>query len=169
MRRRIILMRHAKSSWQTGVSDHERPLNNRGRKDAPRIAQRLVHLQWVPELVHSSDSARTRETWSAIAPVFGRDIHVSFHRELYLAGIGAAETVLEGVSSTIGTVLLLGHNPGWEDICAAWTGQRIQMTTANAVLLESSSANWVDAVHGASQWQIQDVLRPRPPRDAIPK
>ena len=71
MRRRIIVMRHAKSSWKSGArDDHARPLNKRGRRDAPRIAARLAELGWVPERVISSDSERTRQTWARMEEAF---------------------------------------------------------------------------------------------------
>ena len=64
MKRRLIVMRHAKSSWKDpGQTDHERPLNGRGRRSAPLVAARLAELGWAPTRVHSSDAARTVETW----------------------------------------------------------------------------------------------------------
>ncbi len=65
MTRRLIVMRHAKSSWKhAGLTDHQRPLNKRGRKDAPRVARALIERGWTPRRVLSSDAARTRETWA---------------------------------------------------------------------------------------------------------
>ena len=60
--RTLILMRHAKSSWTADLADHERPLNKRGAKDAPRIAAYLEKRGWLPELVLCSDAVRTRAT-----------------------------------------------------------------------------------------------------------
>ena len=60
MQRRLMVMRHAKSSWKSQVpTDHERPLNERGRRDAARVGKRLAELGWVPDFVVSSDSRRT--------------------------------------------------------------------------------------------------------------
>ncbi len=71
MQRRIIVMRHAKSSWKSDApDDHSRPLNRRGRRDAPRVAQELARRGWVPERVFSSDARRTRQTWEIMAPYF---------------------------------------------------------------------------------------------------
>jgi len=65
---RLILMRHAKSSWKYhDLSDHERPLNQRGRKSAVKIAKELIRLEWIPDKLYSSDSARTRETWGRMS------------------------------------------------------------------------------------------------------
>ena len=62
MQRRLMLMRHAKSSWKSQVpTDHERPLNERGRRDAARVGKRLAKLGWLPDVVVGSDSRRTEE------------------------------------------------------------------------------------------------------------
>lgn len=168
MSRRLIIMRHAKSSWKTGDQDHERPLNGRGKKDAPVIAGALVARDWVPDLVLSSDSERTRQTWAHMAPVFGQDIVVEFRPDFYLAGLRSLTAGIEGVSEQVSTLLVLGHNPGWEEAVYALSGQPIEMTTANAVLLQNSAHSWAEAIHGPT-WSMVEVIRPRPPQNPIPR
>jgi len=74
MQRRLMLMRHAKSAWQSQApSDHERPLNERGRRNAPRVGKRLAELGWVPDHVIGSDSRRTRETWERMQALMDRE------------------------------------------------------------------------------------------------
>ena len=86
MQRRLMLMRHAKSSWKSQVpTDHERPLNERGRRDAARVGKRLAKLGWVPDLVVGSDSRRTEETWERMQKRFP-DARVRFTRALYAGG-----------------------------------------------------------------------------------
>ncbi|WP_170764995.1 SixA phosphatase family protein [Ruegeria lacuscaerulensis] len=108
MTRTLILTRHAKSSWGSpALSDHDRPLNKRGRKSAPAIATWLRGNGWLPDEVLSSSSARTRETWDRMGLQADK---VSFHRTLYHA---SAEGMLTELSeATEQTVLMLGHNPG---------------------------------------------------------
>lgn len=168
MNRHLVIMRHAKSSWKTGDQDHERPLNRRGEKDAPTIAAALVARDWVPDLVLSSDSTRTRQTWAHMAPVFGRDIVVEFRPDFYLAGLRSLAAGIEGVSADVSTLLVLGHNPGWEEAVYALSAQAVEMTTANAVLLQSKATSWAEAVHGPT-WSLLEVIRPRPPQNAIPR
>lgn len=110
---RLILMRHAKSSWNSpATDDHARPLNGRGRRSATAIGAWLAEGGYLPDLVLSSDSARTRETWAlAEAALRHRPDRVVWLSELYLA---PPQTMLE-VLRTAGTspnVLMLGHNPG---------------------------------------------------------
>src|SRR5262245_30773186 len=86
MQRLLMLMRHAKSSWKSPAqTDHARPLNKRGRHDAPRVGKRLAQDGWVPDRVVSSDSRRTRETWERMERYFP-DARVSFTRALYGGG-----------------------------------------------------------------------------------
>ena len=158
-------MRHAKSSWATGEVDHQRPLNKRGRRDAPFVAGQLNDREWIPDLVLSSDSRRTQETWERMAPVFGKPIDVHFLRSLYLAGTPSFQAVLENLPSDRRTVLVLGHNPGWEEIAGQLSGYPVRMTTANALLAEKAASDWVEVIHGAGQWKTHGVLRPRSPKE----
>ena len=160
MRRRLILMRHAKSSWKTpGMTDHARPLNRRGQQDAPRMALELVRQGWTPRIVWLSDAQRTTETWRGMQP------HIpdaSSHREptFYLAGLEAIRAVAAHWDDTeSGPVLLLGHNPGWETAASLLSGASISMTTANAVLLEGHGETWSSALRGS--WSAVAVLRPK--------
>lgn len=162
MQRRIIVMRHAKSSWSSGAAaDHERPLNKRGRRDAPRIGARLSELGWTPERVLSSDAERTRETWELMAEAFDPAPEVSFHRELYLAGPTAVDVAVGGLSDHVASVMMLGHNFGWEEVVTWLSGEEISLTTANAALFEGQGATWQDALAGAPCWTLRQVLRPK--------
>ena len=94
--RRLIVMRHAKSSWSSGAqSDHQRPLNDRGRRDAPRVATALVDANWLPDLILSSDAQRTRETYDGMAVSFPGEISVQFLSSFYLAGLSLYPSMLD--------------------------------------------------------------------------
>jgi phosphohistidine phosphatase SixA len=163
MKRRLILMRHAKSAWDSDApSDHARPLNKRGRRDAPRIGQRLADLGWVPELVLSSDAARTTETWQRMSPPLDGDgARVRFLPNLYGAGVAIVRAELASVSDDVVSVLLLGHNPGWEEVLAYLTGAAARMTTANAALLDVDAASWAEAGAAEGAWHLDRLLRPK--------
>ncbi len=159
--RRLIVMRHAKSSWKSDApTDHERPLNKRGRRDAPRIGAALEAVGWRPELVISSDSERTRETWSRMEEALGGAPEVRFTRALYHAGLDEVCDALRAVDEAA-TVMLLGHNPGWEEVVDGLAGEATTMTTANAALLEIDAASWHEAVGRPGDWRLVDVLRPK--------
>lgn len=158
MKRRLILMRHAKSSWSAAASDHERPLNDRGRQDAPRVARELGRRGWEPDQVLSSDAARARETWERMTAVLGPRT-VSFSRALYSHAEDAFEEEVGLTADEIGTLLVIGHNPGWEALGHRLTGQDVRFTTANAALLEGAGPTWATAL--SRPWRLVDVLRPK--------
>ena len=164
---RLVLMRHAKSSWHSDAADdHARPLNDRGRRDAPRVAERLRELDWLPDFVLSSDAVRTRETWQLMAEALAPDeasarIAVCWLPELYLGGIGALQHALEQHAGTARTVLALGHNPGWEQAASFLTGIGIDMSTAHACLLRASAPSWKVAVSSHAGWELVEHVRPR--------
>ncbi|MDV4143234.1 SixA phosphatase family protein [Shimia sp. FJ5] len=104
---RLILMRHAKSSWrQTDLADHERTLNQRGRDSADAIGDWLRKNDYAPDTVLSSSSERTRETYAHLRV----DAKPTYTRKLYLAPATAMLDCLREASGD--TVLMLGHNPG---------------------------------------------------------
>lgn len=159
---RLILLRHAKSDWGSEArTDHERPLNERGESEAPTVAERLVERGWVPERALSSDATRTRQTWALIEPELARaaraPIPVEFRSELYLAGLEAIQLYLAKLD--VKTVLVLGHNPGWEMAIASLTGLSVSMKTANAALLESEGEDWRAVLF--SKMRLVDVVTPK--------
>ncbi len=158
--KRLIIMRHAKSAWDTDApDDHSRPLNARGRRDAPRMARELEKRGWVPDLVISSDSQRTRETWEGMAPELSADVEVRFTRDLYHAGPTEIAEHCEAVDEFTETVMVLGHNPGWSRAVAYFSGEEEKMTTATCALLEADG-EWDDLMQ-ASSWRLVEVLRPK--------
>ncbi len=158
MRRRLILMRHAKSSWHSDApTDHARPLAPRGRRDAPRVGHRLVELDWSPELVLSSDSARTRETWALVAEELLVAPQVRFLAALYHGGAEALGAALAEVPPGVRTVLALGHNPGWEELATRLANEPVTLKTACAALLEAEHDTWAAALD--APWTLRALIR----------
>lgn len=161
MRRRLILMRHAKSSWKSGApTDHERPLNKRGRRDAPRVGAELARRGWVPEVVLSSDSSRTIETFARMKASLGFEGEADFRRDLYHAGVAEVRAALAELPDGVGAALALGHNPGWEDALAWFSGSDEEMKTAYAALLETNAPTWPAALEPRA-WTLASIIRPR--------
>jgi phosphohistidine phosphatase len=111
--RRLILLRHAKSSWDSpALADSERTLNDRGRRDAPRMAQRLLRSGARPDHVLCSTARRTRDTVAEFLRAW--DIPeecVSYRDDLYLATVSAAQGIIASAPDAARTLLLVGHNP----------------------------------------------------------
>jgi phosphohistidine phosphatase len=163
--RRIAVVRHAKSDWAAGTADHDRPLNDRGRREAPELARKLRAMGWAPRIVLSSDAARTRETWACMAPELPEPARLEHFESLYHAGRGEAVAALATVADDAasddgrGVVLLLGHNPGWEDMVSAVSDTPTEMKTATAALLESTAPSYREALSGAMK--LVALISPR--------
>ena len=109
--KRVILMRHAKSSWDNlDLSDHDRTLNERGRKSAVLIGNWLVENNYVPDQVICSTSVRCMETWAGLKNTMDLEVEPTFDRSLYHAHVSLLHEKLSGAEAD--TILFLCHNPG---------------------------------------------------------
>ena len=108
---RLILTRHAKSSWDDPLmTDHDRPLNKRGRASASALGRFLAAKVYIPDEVVISSSERTRETWELMSREAGFTAEPDFASSLYLAEPDVMLNILKGCSGK--TVMLVAHNPG---------------------------------------------------------
>jgi phosphohistidine phosphatase len=113
--RRLVLLRHAKSAWPD-VPDNERPLNDRGRRDAPAVGRWLQSSGYVPDVVFCSTASRTRETWELLAPELDAHPPVRFEQRIYEASALSLLHLLREAGNGHRTVLLIGHNPGLAEL-----------------------------------------------------
>ncbi len=166
--RRLMLARHAKSSWgDPALSDHDRPLNARGYRAAMRVGGALGDLGCVPDIVYSSTAARTRETWQRMEPLFGGHPHVEFRRELYLASPRVVLSAIRSTPSEAEAVMVLGHNPSTYVLAAslARTGdpQEIDLLhskfpTGAVAVIDLASDTWADVEAGG---ELKYFILPR--------
>jgi phosphohistidine phosphatase len=113
--KQLELLRHAKSSWaDPDIADHDRPLNGRGRAAAALVGRHMHEHTPPPDLVLCSTATRTRQTLQLLE--LAADAQVRFEDELYGAGPAGLLTRLKAVPAAVATVLLIGHNPGIEDL-----------------------------------------------------
>lgn len=119
----LYLLRHAKSSWsQSELSDFDRPLNDRGRTAAPRMAAYMKRHDLVPALVLCSSARRAAQTWDLMSAAFDSDITVKHQRSLYLAAPSRLLAALSHVPATIERVLVIAHNPGLAHLALSLAG-----------------------------------------------
>ena len=115
--KRLILTRHAKSSWDDPLTpDHDRPLNDRGKAAAADLGQWLASRDYVPGEVLCSDALRTRKTFSGMAPALPGTPVLELKPALYHAGPDVMMAVLK--HATADTVMMIGHNPGIAEFAA---------------------------------------------------
>jgi phosphohistidine phosphatase len=120
--RRIIVLRHAKADWPD-VPDQERPLADRGRRDAPETGRWLGGTGLVPELALCSPAVRTRETWKLVAHELSTRPRTSYDERLYEATPGDLVAVVQELPDEVATVLLVGHNPGLQGLTEVLSGE----------------------------------------------
>ena len=113
----LYLVRHAKSSWDyPNLPDHDRPLNNRGQRDAPEMGRRLAKRGISPDLLLSSTANRALTTCQEIARAIGYKAKgIISTGDIYHAGPNELMTVLRSVDNKHGSVMMFGHNPGFTD------------------------------------------------------
>src|SRR5262249_47187685 len=116
-----VVLRHAKSDWPAGVADEDRPLGRRGVRDAAAAGRWLVEHDAVPDLVWCSPARRTRQTWDELAAELGKGAGpgVRFDPRGYEASRVALLAVVRDTPAQVGRVLLVGHNPGVQELVMA--------------------------------------------------
>jgi phosphohistidine phosphatase len=143
--RQLLVLRHAKSSWaEAGLDDWQRPLNERGLRDAPRVGEWLRAQSLVPDLIITSDAVRARTTAQMVAKSAGYGGELVVEPSLYLATPDDVIAVLNGAPDTARSVMIVGHNPVLEDLIAQLTGEHHGMPTAALVHLSVPIASWSD-------------------------
>ena len=154
-------MRHAKSSWSDGsLSDHERPLNARGESAAIAVGNALTARGYPPNIIWSSDAARTRQTaMRLIRAIPGAQI-VNYNSEFYHASLETVLTICGKQIEPEGRLMLLGHNPGWAALHEYFTGQYHAYPTGACTVLartDKGDGDWL----APKSWRMIDLILPR--------
>ena len=141
----LLVLRHAKSSWNDpALVDHERPLNKRGRRDAPRMGELVREHGLIPDVVISSDAVRARLTAEAVAEAARYAGEILLDPHLYLACPADIHSLLTTVRENAGTVMIVGHNPGLEKLVEQLTGERQDLPTAALAQIGLPIDQWRD-------------------------
>jgi phosphohistidine phosphatase len=141
----ILLVRHAKSSWDDlSLSDIERPLNNRGKKDAPEMADRLLDKKVSIDAFVSSPAKRARKTAEIFCKAFGHGKkEVLIKEELYEAGEDQFKEVIASLSKGDDVVALFSHNPGITEFANTLTTTRIDnIPTTGVFAVQAETNDW---------------------------
>jgi phosphohistidine phosphatase len=168
MMRTLVLLRHAKSSWDDpALDDHDRPLNARGRAAAPLIGRALARLGLCPALVIASTAIRVRETLDYVLPFLGARPEIRFEPALYLAEQAVWLARLGFADASVRCVLMAGHEPGLGAAASALSGEgsetaalallRQKFPTGAAAVLEGSGPDW----RAQGRFRLTHFLRPR--------
>lgn len=144
---RLVLLRHGKSSWDDArLDDFERPLAPRGLRNVPEMGRRLARRELVPDLVVSSPAVRALATARGVARELGyREDRIREAPELYLASPDEILTVIRDTPAGVGTLMIVGHNPGLTELANRLDDIRLDnMPTAAMLCVEFNAASWAD-------------------------
>ncbi|KUH37153.1 MULTISPECIES: SixA phosphatase family protein [Streptomyces] len=157
--RRIVLLRHAKAEWAQ-ESDHERPLADRGRKDAPVAGRWLAGAGLVPDLTLCSTAVRTRETWKLVVHELPQRPRTVYDERIYEASLGELIALLNETDDDVRDLLLVGHNPGVHALADALAGEaegdllaRMNRSgfPTSAVAVLTFDGSWKSVEHGVGR------------------
>jgi len=157
----LLLMRHAKSSWKDEtIDDHDRPLNKRGKRDAPRMGEFLRERQLVPDFILCSSARRARKTADAVALAAGFRGETRITSDLYMTPPARMLEVLAQTAPSVRSVLLISHNPSLEELLELMTGQSRDVTTAAIAHLQVEVESWRDLID-RPRASLLDLWQPR--------
>lgn len=141
----LILIRHAKSSWENfDVPDFERPLNDRGRKDAPTMAARMVKAGIKPDILLVSTAKRTRKTAGFFQDAWQLpNDQVRYLDQLYLASPGGFRQIIAELGAEFRTIAIISHNNGLTDFANQLTDTRIDnIPTCGIFAVRAKISDW---------------------------
>lgn len=149
----LILVRHAKSDWgDAGVTDHDRPLNERGRHDAPLMAERLARSGAEVERIVSSTAVRARTT----AAAFGAELELEVELDPELYAAPASTLLAKAAGTNAASAMVVAHNPGISDLAARLSGGGVEhMPTCAVVRLVWEAGAWAEVgSRVADSWSV---------------
>jgi phosphohistidine phosphatase len=157
----LLLLRHAKSSWKDeSLPDQDRPLAKRGLQDAPRIGRLLNEENLLPDLNLSSTARRARQTVELVTEAAGYSGEVSWLDNLYAAAPEEILDILSILPPHYGCVMVVGHNPGLEELLALLTDEADSLTTAALAQIDLPVDGW-DQVTEDAQGKLVNIWRPK--------
>lgn len=135
----LILLRHAKSDWSGHESDHDRPLAQRGRRQAPHAGRWLAANVASIDLAVVSTATRARATWDLVADELEQPPRTRYDDDAYAASVAGLLDIVRSLDEALGTVVLVGHNPGIEALAEKLTGSSVPMPTSALAVIELDS------------------------------
>jgi phosphohistidine phosphatase len=160
----LLILRHAKSSWKDpDLPDQDRPLNKRGKHDAPRMGKLLKDEDLIPDLIISSTAARAKKTAELVAKTCKyKGEEISLNQSLYGAQPSDYLKILEGLSDKHKAVLVVGHSPSVEETVEVLTGSPdVIMPTCALAHISLPIQNWAELNKQKIKGKLLKIWRPK--------
>lgn len=156
----LLVLRHAKSDWgNPALDDHDRPLNRRGKHQAPKVGEHLTDAGLLPELILSSTARRAVKTVHGALSQYDYQGEMRLESSLYAAPPEAYLELLAKLPDNFTRVMVVGHNPGLEELVSDLTGQPATLPTAALAQLELPIESWPEIIH-LSQANLVSLWKP---------
>ena len=155
----LYVLRHAKSDWNdASLTDFERPLNERGVHAAQKMGAFMQQRGIVPDLIISSPARRARETAQIVKDAAGIAAEIHFEPRIYEAGMGDLMEIVSQVENDCEKLLIVGHNPGFEQLVEILSGELQPMPTAALAEIELPIENWSETMRGG---KLKNLFKPK--------
>ena len=159
--RTLSLMRHAKSDWEhPGLSDHDRPLNRRGQRAVPRMADWMEATIGVPDMILASSAARVQQTTQGLVDGWADSPLVCTLESLYLATPDSIMKTIQSDGLESQHLLVIGHNPGMQLLACDLSRQPLEFPTAAVAVFQVDIRSWSDRF-GPEQSTLVGYMRPK--------
>lgn len=156
----LILLRHAKSDWEDAtLRDFDRPLAKRGKRDAPRMGRALNEKSIQPDLLVCSPAVRAKQTLEKFTEAAALELPIAFEPNIYEASVGELMKIVRRLPNAKNSVLMIGHNPGFEALLWRLTGVSDNMPTAALACIELPVENWEDVAE--NQGRLVWLMTPK--------
>ncbi|HEX8195170.1 MAG TPA: histidine phosphatase family protein [Pyrinomonadaceae bacterium] len=155
----LYVLRHAKSDWNdASLTDFERPLNERGVHAARKMGAFMQQREIVADLIISSPARRARETAQIVKEAAEIAAETRFEPRIYEANVGDLLEIVSQVENGCETLLIVGHNPGFEHLVGSLTGEFQPMPTAALAEIELPIENWSETMRGG---KLKNLFKPK--------
>jgi phosphohistidine phosphatase len=157
----LLILRHGKSSWKNiGLADHDRPLKKRGKRDAYKIGELIKNEGIIPGVVLSSTAKRARDTAELVFDAIGEDGNIQLHSSLYHGDSEDYKSMISAVEKDCQIIMVVGHNPGLEELLYDLTEVNEWMPTACLAQVEFMIDSWNELVK-SSDGKLVNFWLPR--------
>lgn len=157
----LLLMRHAKSSWDDpGLKDHDRVLNDRGQRDAPEMAKWLIQQNLVPESIIASTALRAAETAEILLAQFENHSELVLDKSLYHSSPETIFSIARTFPISSDTVLLVAHNPGMGELTAQLSGEWSNFPTAAVAIFDFDIEDW-SSLNQHADYKFRTLMTPK--------
>ena len=155
----LLIIRHAKSSWEVAtIDDFDRPLNDRGKKEAPMMAKRLLDKKVKIDAFISSPAKRAKKTARLFAKEFDyKEEDIIYKTELYNASENVFYKVIENIEDSVDRIAIFAHNPGVTDFANSLTEMQIDnLPTSGVFAVKIDTPNWADIKEAKKEFWFFD-------------